>query len=417
MVFIQTHADLDEDIRDDWRRTLGREYEVPDLFFVDSVKALQEQRAGQKPSGDMGRLFDLLTTQLGASERVRIRRANVVDLLQAALVRCREILGEYRPPVDSLLKALAVQRDRMSQKMVSQLRDELLASRHLWERRLVSTVSDQWGFSPFSSTLRIHNGLGSLIASFTLFRARSSAQLAIIGAVQGMRWIEEKRKEMVAEASVHRLGTFGLDDNLLREAEIVVTGHVQSAGLKKELVQGQSLDALRREAAVVEEEFVAGVGRRIDDMIRDLAQKNSGRKTRILYEVLFGAYLAFVLYRVGKNFFYESFINGAALLSTDFYIAASLFLVLWAGLLVMLFTQKLRTGLNSRIELLVSETVQMRLSHGLFPGVEQACRQAIRCDEELEAMVLEATSLRTGIAGSSALGFVAPKPASVPARR
>ncbi len=44
LVFVQTHAELDEDIRDDWRKHLSDRYEVPDVFYVDSLRALAEQR-------------------------------------------------------------------------------------------------------------------------------------------------------------------------------------------------------------------------------------------------------------------------------------------------------------------------------------------------------------------------------------
>ncbi|MEZ6145018.1 MAG: hypothetical protein R3B91_06215 [Planctomycetaceae bacterium] len=90
LVFVQTHADLDEDIREDWREHLSGRYEVPDVFFVDSLRALEEQRQGHRPTGDMGRLLDFLSRQLASSERVTVRRANVVDLLDAGLERCVE---------------------------------------------------------------------------------------------------------------------------------------------------------------------------------------------------------------------------------------------------------------------------------------------------------------------------------------
>src|SRR5690606_26788400 len=32
IVFVQTHADLDEDIREDWRHQLRADYEIPDVF-------------------------------------------------------------------------------------------------------------------------------------------------------------------------------------------------------------------------------------------------------------------------------------------------------------------------------------------------------------------------------------------------
>ena len=184
LLFVQTHADIDSDIRDDWRKQLDPHYDVPDLFFVDSQRALKEQQAGQRPSGDFARLQDLLTTQLSASHRVQIRRANLIDLVHAALEHCRQQLASSGPAVEQLEAALDEQRQKLTATMTGQLRDELLVSRNLWERRLLSSVTDYWGFSPFSSVLRLYNGLGSLIASMSLYRARNSAQMALIGALQ-----------------------------------------------------------------------------------------------------------------------------------------------------------------------------------------------------------------------------------------
>ena len=51
LLFVQSHADVDDDIRQDWAKQLAEQYEVPELFFVDSLRALQEQQASQRPSG------------------------------------------------------------------------------------------------------------------------------------------------------------------------------------------------------------------------------------------------------------------------------------------------------------------------------------------------------------------------------
>ena len=71
------------------------------------------------------------------------------------------------------------------------------------------------------------------------------------------------------------------------------------------LVQAGSLDTLRHERAL-EEQFLQDAGRRIDDVIGELVEKNSGWLTRIGYEVLFALYPLFVLFRIGKNFFYDT---------------------------------------------------------------------------------------------------------------
>ena len=102
LLFVQTHADVDEDIRNDWISQLDGRYEVPDVFFVDSLRALREQQAGQRPSGDFGRLQDLLTTQLAASQRTLIRRANLVDLVQSALDHCQKNILAHQPQLQEL---------------------------------------------------------------------------------------------------------------------------------------------------------------------------------------------------------------------------------------------------------------------------------------------------------------------------
>jgi hypothetical protein len=408
LVFVQTHADLDEDVRADWRKHLGDRYEVPDVFYVDSLKALREQQAGQQPSGEMRRLIDLLTRQLAAAERSSVRRANVIDLLLAALVRCRELIQSRWHEIAQLETALVEQQAALRQKMANKLGRELHVSRNLWERRLLSGATDIWGFSPFSSVLRLYNGIGSFIASLTLFRARSSAQLAILGAVQGVRWLERSKQEQVAEETLARAGTLGLDDELLREAQLVIAGHVHAAHLDPETVSAGGLTQLRNKAARVEGEFLDDAGQRIDGMIQELALDKTRWYVRLTYELLFLAYVGFVLYRIGYNFFYESLLNQQAILASDFYIPAAVFLLLWTGLLVILFTRRLRRGLDRQIDALAAELVDRKLAGGLFPELQQLCDNARRHRDRLEQLAERAEELRRDIAGPSELGVSRP---------
>ena len=403
MIFVQTHADLDEDIRDDWKSTLSSQFDVPEMFFVDSVRGMQEQQSGIKPSGDLGRLINLLTTEMGASTRVGIRRANVTELLQSAIQRCHERIQKSRTQLDQLKSALQTQQQFLSQQMSSRLSEELLSGRSLWERRILSEVTDSWGMSPFSSVLRLYAGMGSLITSLTLFRARNTVQMAILGSIHGARWLGSKRTEQAAESSLDRASQFGLDDAMLREAELVIEGHAADAGMSG-LNKDSDMLELRQQALVVEEQFVVDASQKVDQIIRDLGQRHSGLFTKCIYEFLFISYLIFVLYRVGRNFFYESFWHNLELLSTNFYIPAGLFLVLWSGLLVMVFTRSLRGGLTSKVNKLVGEMVQQKLSAGLFPDLEHAVRGAQRQIDQLSTLQSMTTELRNQIAGSTKLG-------------
>jgi len=406
LLFVQTHAELDEDIREDWRRQLADHYEVPEVFWVDSVRALGEQMAGQRPSGDFARLQDVLTTQLASSQRVQIRRANLVDLLHAALDHCRRHLAGHWPAVEQLEAAHREQRAKLTAAMTRRLSDELLASRGPWERRLIESVTESWGFSPFSSMLRFYNGMGNLIASFGMFRARNSAQLALIGALQGARWLRSRREEKEAEHQMERLQSFALDEALLREAHLVVAGYVRSAQLDPALVEGASADNLRREAGRVEDEFLGDAGRRLDALIEDLGRQNSRTGVRIVYEALFGAYLAFVLARVGKNFFYDSLVGNTPLLTIDFYVSAGVFFALWSGVLVMAFSRRLRRGLTRKIAALAEDLARSRVSgsEGLFPRLEEACRRLEVQRVRLEGIASSTAALRSQIATSGALG-------------
>lgn len=408
LLFVQTHADLDADIRDDWRRHLAAHYEVPEVFFIDSMRGLKEQLANGRPEGDLARLQEVLTTQLSAAQRMRVRRANLVDLLHAALVHCRAHLGQHDAELEQLEAALQEQHDKLVLSMADHLDRELRHSSSLWERRLLGAVTQNWGFSPFSSLLRFYNALGGLIASITLFRARSPAQIALVGTVQGFRRLRSKQEEHAAEDRLQHLTATSTDDNMLREAQLLIAGYVKSARFDPALVQAGHLDVLREEATELEEKFLQDAGRRIDGVIDDLVVQNSGWFTRARYEVFFAIYPLFVLYRVGKNFFYDSLVHNVEPLGANFYISAALFFLLWSWLAVMFYCRRLRRSLARRIETIAGSLAKQRLSGGLFPKLEEACRQS-----ELQRVRLDAIwSTVSGLSREVSLGGLgAPRPA------
>ena len=414
LVFVQTHADMDSDIRDDWKKVLSPRYDVPDMFFVDSGQAFREQQSQHRPSGDFGRLLDLLSSQLGAARRVEIRRANLIDLLQEALQFCQHDYESALDPVNYLMETLDFQRHQICDELTQQLCSELLTNRTLWERRLLSSVTDMWGFSPFSAVLRFYNGLGALIASVTLLRARTSAQMALVGAIQGARWMKARSQEREADSAMERLSTFGISDSLLQETRMIIAGHLRSAGIEdRSSEKRRDLVDLRRQAASLEDEFLTDASRMVDETIEELAVTNSDLKTRMRLEVLFLAYVVFVLGRIGHNFFWASFLSPllgfrdepAPFLAVDFYLPALIFLVIWSGLLIGLLTWKLRRGLTERISQMAQTMAESHLAQGLFPGVEESCR-SIKADAEMLRSLLEHTSMfRRNVADTSA-GFL-----------
>jgi hypothetical protein len=252
--------------------------------------------------------------------------------------------------------------------------------------------------------LRLYSGLGALIASTTLFRARTSAQIALIGAIQGTRWLGRRREQKQAQSRIERLGTLGLDDATIRETQIIVDGHVRDAHFDPAARDAADLDALRDRAAEVEQEFVSDAGRRIDEMIRKLAVQKTGFFTRAWYELLFLVFVGYLLFRIGYNFFYEFGWQGEPILAVDFYFPAGIFLVLWSGLLVMSFTRRLRRGLSRQIDGLAADLAATKVQAGLFPHLERSCQNAERECERLEALGEETAALRSELAVAKDLG-------------
>lgn len=414
LVFVQTHADLDTDIREDWKNFLAPGYEVPEMFFVDSNRALKEQSKGQRPAGDFGRLLDFLSNELGAAKRVAIRRANLIDLLQEALTVCHADYDADHPKVSELSAVLDQQRAQIKDTLTTQLCQELLANRSLWEQRLLSSVADKWGFSPFSAVLRLYNGLGAFIASFTFFRARTSAQMALIGAVQGARWVKSRAKEQEAESSLDRLSTFGISDQQLQESRLLISGYVRSAGIEYAASEDRrDLTDLRRNAANLEGEFLGDATRAVDEVIEELSTANSSAFTRFRYEVLFMAFILFLIGRIGYNFFWSSFLGpmlggsdqGQPLLTIDFYIPALIFLVMWSGFLVTMFTWKLRSGLTKRVQDFAQSMAESRLLNGLFPKLEHTCQRIQQDNRTLTSLLEQTESFRHNLADTNS-GFL-----------
>lgn len=394
LVFIQSHADLDSDIREDWRAHLSQKFQIADMFFVDSKRALREQQAGIRPTGEFGRLIDLLLQELSTTQRVRIRRGNLMGLVHEVLVHAREILTRHTPDVKKLEKALADQRHRTTERMADRLQEELLVSRGLWERRLLGQITEMWGYSPFSSVLRLWHSQASLLASYSLMRSRTTAQMALVGLVHGTRWVTSQQQEHEADRRLESLSSLGLSDSELREAQIVIAGHVHAAKLDRTVPGTSSFENLRNAAADVRLEFLADAASRIDDLILKTARRNSGWFTRFVYEVGFAVLPGFLLYRVGRNFFYDSFWLDKPLLDTNFYIPSALFLLIWAGAFVISYTIRLRRGLTKRIEELARQLASLNVGAGLFPDLEQRCAEFGHHCDRLDDFSLAVESIR-----------------------
>lgn len=402
LIFVQTHADSDVDIRADWRAQLEPAYRISEMFFVDSRRALAEQKDGLRPEGDCGRLLDLLLTEFTAAQRIRIRQGNLFGLLSAALDRSLAGVNESTRQVRELQSALNRQRERLSQRFSTRLFGELQTSRGLWERRLLAEVTQLWGMSPFSLVLRAWHGQASLLASFTLMRARSTAQMAMWGALHGARWLAHRQQEQTETQRLEQTALLQLTDSDWQEARVIIEGHARAAGLKREVLVARTAD-LNQSVAIAEEEFWQLAQRRLDEEIATSARQQTAGWVRGVYELGYAILPLWLIYRIGKNFFYDSWWLEKPLLESQFYIPALLFLALWTAGALMLFTGRLRRGMQHRIRRLTEELAQSRLPGGLFPQLERECQtfhddvDQLREFQALVSVIRDEVSESTGL--------------------
>ncbi|MFT3772266.1 MAG: hypothetical protein QM820_43240 [Minicystis sp.] len=148
------------------------------------------------------------------------------------------------------------------------------------------------------------------------------------------------------------------------------------AEISSALLRGRSVRDLRKEAAIVEKQFLVDVGQRLDEVIRELASQNSPVVDPALVRILFLAYPAFLLYRVGKEFFLRQLLSRSAAPDDRLLYSRGRVPRPVDDGLVMLFVHRLQRGLKGRVVNLAQELVDLHLSQGLFPHVEEGCREA-----------------------------------------
>ena len=135
LVFVQTHADRDIDIREDWRETLQKDYETGQMFFVSSIKPDDEENSLQE-------LRQLLTRDLNEDAAIRIRQANYFGLAEEAVTDCQRIIENDWLPVSKLRERISEERQRFGERMANKIRSELIREKKL---------GSQTGWSGFCS--------------------------------------------------------------------------------------------------------------------------------------------------------------------------------------------------------------------------------------------------------------------------
>lgn len=371
VVFVQTHGTIDADIRDDWRRHLeSAGFVVPTLFRVDSERALVRQEGGEAPDAEFRTLLDFLQRELAERGRHRIKRANVLDLAEWFLENAQHEVQATQPRLDGLEQAIHEEEAQLLTKVKSRLHEQLSESRHLWRVRLLREVTRRWGGGPFASFVRLVSSAGTLWRLLPLTRARGLAPLVIAGGVGAGKAVIEQWRENLSSSEWVAAADLGVSDADLAESQSVLESLARDAGLDWRGPTRASVSSRSEAAQASLVQLARQLHAQIENSLADVAQNRSrrraGRFFHFLLEVLFIALPAFLLYRLGYNFFYEHVWDNRPIYGLEFVIQAVLWTVVWGLLLRGWLIWRLQRGLQRDINRLVETLEPRALLGGLF---------------------------------------------------
>jgi ABC-type multidrug transport system fused ATPase/permease subunit len=371
LVFVQTHADRDIDIREDWQQTLQDHYETGQMFFVNSM--------GTDDESGIQELRQLLTRDLNEEAAVRIRQANYFGLAEEAVTDCQQIIDAGWLPVCKLRERISEERQRFGKRMANKIRSELIRDRRIWETKILGRVSAQWGYSPFSLLLRIYQGCGAIFSGALLTRVRSPIQLALWGSFESARRLRHRRSRKnptVPEFSVEEI-------NQLKESALILTGFATDASIPAR--HGQP-SVIQSESKQANEALLDEISAELETITDRLAHRYQRLWFRCLYEFLLGVMLLFLLARPAKNFFIDSFFYHERLLGLDYYLVSLFWLLTWCALLLLFFTMTLRRGIEHLIRNTSRDWYRLPGLERLFASLETETTKILAFREELDIL-------------------------------
>ena len=272
--------------------------------------------------------------------------------------------------------AILEQRGLLAAQLVRDMRAELLASRRPWEQRLLAQTTSRWGFSPFSLVLRGYQGLGDAADGGAAVSRADAGPSGALGGDGGRPHLAKTTRSTASPTCLDRAASTCWDP--VRPAE----SRADRAGLCRRCRADARCRVARRASAGSRSRGGRLRGRRVGRFGRTdppLAERHTGWFTRWRYEGLLAAMLGFLLYRLGKNFFYDSWLatHPSPMFGLEFYLSAGFWFVLWCLLLLWAFCSRLRRGLRSELDRLAERWLDRSSAVGLFADLEDDCR---RCD-------------------------------------
>ena len=395
LLFVQTHASRDPDIRSDWRQELERQgFTVPQIFRLDAVEAAGRAAAGIEPDAGFGELLTAIDAELVGRAARRVRRTGALDLADWFMQQARRQLEPFREPARELGAGIDREQVRLEGLLARGVAERLRAGRSAWQRLVADEVVDRWQGGPFATFLHAVAAVGSLWQRMRpgggLVGRLLAGQPADVAAGRGGGW-----------QSIEELGLAAAE---VEQSRSVLGGLASRAAIREPLVGRARLDPARLPVQVtaVVDRSGAWLAAGIQRLVAARRGRLGGRIAHLVFEILFSSLVVFVLARAGWSFFYGNLWEGRHSGSSVGFLQESLvWVVLWGLVLRWLVNALIRFGLDRDITALVAEIPQAGLVDPLLSDFSEASEQVRRYLEEADSLSHEANRLATASAESS----------------
>ena len=398
LLFVQTHASRDPDIRDDWRRELESQgFIVPRIFRLDGVEAATRSAAGLEPDAGFRELVEAIDAELVGRAARRVRRTGSLDLAGWFLRQSQEALAPLRVPVAQLSAGVASERTRLEGILARSVGSRLRASRTAWQRILTSEIVERWHGGPFASFLHV---VESIIAFWPRMRAASG------GLISRLLSGQPADIKPAGQGSWQAVEELGLSAAEVEQSRSVLCGLSARARLAEPLVGRARLDDAHVASAVgpLLEQTAVWLSSGIDRLVADRRGRIDGPVFRWVCEALFSGLLAAVLVRAGWNFFIGHLWQGRVVDGGGFLQEALVWVILWGFFLRWIAFARVRVGLDSDIQTLVARLPQAHLTDPLLAdfaaaadATTQFIAQADRLSRDHETLVARLTEPSSGL--------------------
>jgi hypothetical protein len=413
LLFVQTHATVDDDNRDDLRKYLDSlGLRVPDLFRLDGQDALIRQERGESPDGEFPRFRELLERDLGLRAKRRIRRANLVGLHAWFLETVRSGIDERLPDVARLESTIAEQRSYLLARVRAHVSERARSNRRLWRARVLRQLTLSWGAGPLSGLLGLWAAGGALVRSLILLRARTPSQAIVAATMAGGMLVGEKVKAHQAATAWMAEADLGITEGDLARARGIVRGDMGPARIAADLASGNGAktgEPTQAELVEMAQEVFRELETGINTEVELRVMRRAGPMIHFVFEIVFCLLPVFLIAHMARNFFYEHLWLKQPLLGFDFFFQAAFWCTLWGVGLGALILNRLNRGLDRRIESLVSSLSSDSMLQTLFADPADRCEAIRRHTQALHGIESELAHLRSEVGEVADLGLGAIK--------